>query len=566
MISLLIIMTIVVGMTASVGYTLYTFQRSAEIVSLAQRNAATMDGLASAIRSAMRVVELDGPVRIPFGEVVGGRSVLPSWAIGNGRTPWGAYYGWCPYALDDLTVSGPDDATSELVLGSDHEVAGAYPHRYASRILVDRGRQFVVRSDPPHDSALRGAAQGIVGLIVSPAPYQTAIPDCEDVRLVNGQFLVRGDGTPRVPGSVVPVIARGPQAAEGTAVGNLLFYVSPTGAARRTAVNVGEKAFGDTADKPLNLDAAISSAMSSGYRSVTISLAGGSYQLPNALGGSAGSVAISFLPTDVSPSAAPIVFSSGLTKIATDVTFVGADFENGAGLWIQSGGRARLTGGKIGYLRNDGGDALLAGTAIVGDASRPNAVELTAGRLTLKGTFDLSGVLSTGYPIIASGGELVLAEAALTFARAEAKPWMIFQQAHLSVSGPSTLDGIAIASTQAVDAVCDAGSTLPSCTVTCPALLYPVSASCLIDDETGTAKATLRSSGRDGERGWTCSWSPARSYALHNNGSIVDGLGVEQPVPNQEGALTELVSDLPRRRVIAQCSATYPSDVVVSSN
>jgi len=80
MISLLIIMTIVVGMTASVGYTLYTFQRSAEIVSLAQRNAATMDGLASAIRSAMRVVELDGPVRIPFGEVVGGRSVLPSWA------------------------------------------------------------------------------------------------------------------------------------------------------------------------------------------------------------------------------------------------------------------------------------------------------------------------------------------------------------------------------------------------------------------------------------------------------------------------------------------------------
>ncbi|AOG03074.1 hypothetical protein BSY19_4933 (plasmid) [Bosea sp. RAC05] len=572
MISLLIIMTLIIGLGASIGYTVYSFQRSNDLISLAQRNAAQMEGLAAAMRGALRVVEQDGPVRSPLGEPFegqsDGRSLLPTWVAGTDRTPWGGRYGWCPYSTEKLQ---PSDAAGS--------VSSGVGKTYSVVTEIDRGRSFVVRSSAPSgQDSMQSPNIGVVGFIVSPAPFKTSIsdiPDCDDVQLIDGAYLVKGRPEassssaeaptapaamipPRVPGSVVAVVARGSHAAGGTAVGTLVLYARPSGVNGLTPSTRGTTSPGDSADTPLSIGAALSALQKTGYKNAVLSLDAGEYTLPVA------ALDIPGLNLEIratSAQASPTLIGGGVSRVSGELTIHNVRFGSDTGLWLAPGARLRMSNGALAYLRIDGGDAALSSVSIAAPSDRSHAVEVTGGRLSLAGAISLSAGSIDGYGVYASGGEIVLDNAALTHTGAAAGPWLLFNQARLSMAGTPTLNGSPILLSSTISETCEQGSASAACVATCPTLLYPASASCVADDDIpetpGTsAPAQLRSSSRVGNDAWSCAWNPGRRFQIRNNGTIIDGNSAQVEIPIGPDALVETILPLPRRRVTLQCLPT----------
>jgi hypothetical protein len=149
MIPLFVNLTILIGLIAAVGMAVYSYQRSAETVSLAQRNAARMEQVGFAIRSGLRPALMNGAVLVPLGGPDGppvsvalredGRTAVnpseqvcvdgladyaagnpsqsfdqtcrrmgvPRWLVSDDRTPWGGRYAFCPYAAQPYGNAPP---------------------------------------------------------------------------------------------------------------------------------------------------------------------------------------------------------------------------------------------------------------------------------------------------------------------------------------------------------------------------------------------------------------------------------------------------------------------------
>ncbi len=566
MISLLIILTLIIGLVASLGYTVYSFQRSNDLISLAQRNAAQMDGLAAAMRGALRAVEVDGVWRVaaPIGDEVNigdeanARSVLPRSVVGTALSPWGSNYGWCPYS--------PVKGTGSVSIKSGKKPYG---------VQVING--YVVASPTaPGLGEYNQAVDGIVGYIVSSAPFKSTaadLPDCDSViRAGNGVLTVNSSPGGSPPGSIVAVSGRG-TVAENVAYSQSsnsapVVVVSLNGGYAANPTDCPEN--NGTLECPISYESAFRDIIYSRVKRATVKLALIPDVYPSTIE-SQGSVFNLFgardypiIITSARDTERATIASTSIDPIAGGLISSRVDFA-GAGLWVLPGISISLTDGTISRLRIDSGSAALNSVSLLPGPQFQNSIEMTTGHLKLSGDMIFGASQPLGNTIYAMGGDIVFQDARISKAGelaapgTKAKPWLLVNGARLSAIGATTYENTAITLFGLAEAECDAatGVKTAECTAECPALLYPVNASCGLDIELGSAdgsdQAALQSSKKSGEHGWTCTWAAGRAYKLENNGSIIDGQMNPIAVPIAPDGLSMTVLPIPKRTVRASC-------------
>ncbi len=217
MVTLLVYLIMAITLLGSVGYSVYTFQRSAEMVALAGRNASHMEAIVSLMRASLRhdVGSPLAPVSYmaPIGDPDPSgthRMRLPAWVVGDDHTPWGGRYGWCPMAPQGSVTgaANPDASTSQDAAG--HVVAGTSSGYDVANDWVsdDRGRGHAYAAAMSWPGA-PGLPPDVLGVVVSPAPLSNATPDCGDVTSRDGYLVVdpsRGGG---IAGSAAAVSTSG---------------------------------------------------------------------------------------------------------------------------------------------------------------------------------------------------------------------------------------------------------------------------------------------------------------------------------------------------------------------
>lgn len=467
MITLVVYLVIVMGLIVSVGWSVLTYQRSSEVVSLAQRNAARMDQVASLVRANLRPVEFAGKMRAPLGErtsqpiqpagafsqaegkfvatnpneqvcaderdaVLAGtapspafaqrcyRMTLPRWVVADTKTPWGADYGYCPYSVDAISSSPP-----ALVQSTDAIVRPGESQAYAARTVLNRGRPFVLQSDNQPIQVIDGsvvrtssvAEQGVVGFVVAPPPNNRgSAPLCTEIVLRDGAWIVQGpNGTgPTIAGNVVPIYMQGVGVGSAAVQDDVVIHAASVASGAGT---------GDTAADPIAFRDLLDLWHLTPWQSATFVVAPGTYTFgPADLVPGSDSVSRLNLRSDKPGRSLRIVSPGGGATIAsasggTDlVVGVDARFENvslaaGVRLRAVDGARVQVTGGGLGAVRVDGGDLDLWGARVAYDGSfgSNSAIDLTSGRLRLSGgAATIGNVPSGGAGVNMLGGDLVL--------------------------------------------------------------------------------------------------------------------------------------------------------------
>lgn len=466
MITLVVYLVIIMGLTVSIGWSVLSYQRSSEVVSLAQRNAARMDQMASLVRANLRPVEFAGKMRAPLGEststpiqpsgafnegagkflasnpneqvcaderaaVLAGsppspafaqrcyRMTLPRWIVADTKTPWGADYGYCPYSVDAMSPSAPP-----LVQSTEAIIRPGENQAYNARTVMNRGRAFVLQSDNQPIQVIEGnlvsvssvAAQGVVGFIVAPPPNNRgSAPLCSEIVLRDGSWIVQGpNGTaPTYSGNVVPIYQQGVGAGSAAVQDDVVFYAANASSGKAT---------GDTAADAIAFKDLLDLWHLTPWQSATFVVAPGTYTFGSSdlVPGSA-SVPRLALKSDKPGRSLRIVAASGTVTLSTSssadlIIGVDARLENislspGVRLRAVEGARIQVTGGTLGSVRVDGGDLDLWGTTVAYDAGSgsTSAIDVTSGRLRLGGgSASIAGVPSGGAGIHLLGGELVL--------------------------------------------------------------------------------------------------------------------------------------------------------------
>ena len=217
MVTLLVYLIMAIGLLGSVGYSVYTFQRSAEMVALASRNASHLEAIVSLMRASLRhdVGSPLAPVTYmaPLGDPDASaphRMRLPAWVVGDDHTPWGGRYGWCPLAAQGSVPAATNLDAASSRDGVGHVVGGASTGYDVANDWVsdDRGNAhaYAMAMSWPGAPSL---APDVLGVVVSPAPLSNATPDCGDVTVRDGYLVVdpsRGGG---IAGSATAVSTSG---------------------------------------------------------------------------------------------------------------------------------------------------------------------------------------------------------------------------------------------------------------------------------------------------------------------------------------------------------------------
>lgn len=470
MVTLVVYLVIILGLTVTVGWSVLSYQRSAEIVTLAQRNAARMDQIASLVRANLRPVEFAGKMRAPLGErtstpiqptgsfdeaqgkfvtsspaeqvcaderaavMAGGtpsaafaqtcyRMTLPRWVVADTKTPWGADYGYCPYSVDAVSGTAPTHVQS-----SDAVVRPGEGQAYAARIVRSRGRDFVLQSENQAVQVIDGnlvnassvADQGIVGFVVAPPPnVRGSAPLCSQITLRDGAWIVQGpNGTsPTYSGSVVPVFMQGVGVGSANVQDDVVLYAA---AAKASA---DAKGTGDSPADPIPFKDLLDLWHYMPWQSATFFVAPGTYTF-----GAADTVPGSTTPRLTlkadrpgrslriasSSQSSPVVIATSDTAdltVGIDTRLENVSLSPGVRLRAVDGARVQVTGGSFGLVRVDGGDLDLWGASLTHDATfgTVTTVDLTSGRLKLGGgTVQIADVPAGGVALNVLGGELVL--------------------------------------------------------------------------------------------------------------------------------------------------------------
>src|SRR3546814_15119895 len=79
MISLFIIMIVVLTLVSAAGYSVITFLKSSETMTMVLRNSARLDITGKLVEANLRTVGSDGVSYAPMGAPVDGMTVLPAW-------------------------------------------------------------------------------------------------------------------------------------------------------------------------------------------------------------------------------------------------------------------------------------------------------------------------------------------------------------------------------------------------------------------------------------------------------------------------------------------------------
>ena len=471
MVTLVVYLVIILGLTVTVGWSVLSYQRSAEIVTLAQRNAARMDQIASLVRANLRPVEFAGRMRAPLGErtsspiqpvgsfnesqgkfvasnaseqvcadereaVMAGaspspsfaqscyRMTLPRWVVADTKTPWGADYGYCPYSIDVVSGSAPSHVQT-----SDAIVRPGEGQSYAARIVNNRGRDFVLQSDNQPIQVIDGnvvtassvAEQGIVGFVVSPPPnVRGTAPLCSQIVLRDGSWIVQGaNGTaPTHSGSVVPIFMQG----VGVGSANVQDDVTLYAAAAKAGPNA--KGTGDSPADPIPFKDLLDLWHYMPWQSATFIVAPGTYIFDASDTVPGSSIPRLTLKADrpgrslriasSNPSSQVVLATSSTADltVAVDARLENVSLAPGVRLRAVDGARVQVTGGAFGIVRIDGGDLDLWNASVSHDASfgTSSTIDLTSGRLKLgaASAFEISNVPAGGVALNVLGGELVL--------------------------------------------------------------------------------------------------------------------------------------------------------------
>lgn len=495
MLPLFINLMLILGLSGVVAYTVYSYQRSSEIVSLAQRNAARMDQVGFTIKASLRPVEMGGRVRAPLGDPAGPpvavrrapgnpgqaadpadqpcidglgdyqagnpsaafnagcrRMGVPAWIVSDDRTPWGARYTYCPYSLDPFAGAGPANLPSTAGAIRTGDGAGG---SYRVRVVRSRGRDYVLQSDNQAIRKVNGtdpdrttASEEVVGFLLSPPPFVAAEngPSCSDVAKVDGAWIV-SPSPGNNPGSVVPILSRGIATGQIANQGEVVIY-----AAQADINPNGVPATGDRPTDALSLANVLDLWHLTPWKATTINVASGTYGFAasDVVPGGAGK-RLGFetpypgrsLSLRSSDGGQVQIQSNGTDVvdfvIGVDATLDRISLGKGIQLRIVNGARVTVTNGALHHVRVDGGDLTLGVGASVTEDTGVNAstgVDVTSGRLRLSGgSFGLSGPNLAGAGIYVMGGEFVLDGTDLSMTLASGARTVIVQEgSHLSVS------------------------------------------------------------------------------------------------------------------------------------
>lgn len=201
MISLIINIIMAIGMVATLGWAVITFQKSSDISAMTQRNTSRMETLSSLLKTSLKYSEDTGKYMIPIDDAwttsSTDRMVLPAFIVGDDHTPWGAKYAFCPYS--------PNPIGSETTGAINGGTTTEDKYSISIRTLTDdKAVQHNYVSASNWTSAPISSSD-ITGFIISPAPYRTDLPNCTDIKYSNGYYIISGSGT----GSVVAVSSAG---------------------------------------------------------------------------------------------------------------------------------------------------------------------------------------------------------------------------------------------------------------------------------------------------------------------------------------------------------------------
>lgn len=203
MLSIFIMLVIAIALCAGIGYSILTLIKSGEVSLGIQKNQVRMERIAEAIRSNIRFEA--GSVLIPV-DVVDGKPLnrVPMVSPFT-QTAYGKDIVYCPVsdvAVDDDAAEGDAKVMSQGGIDT-----------YDVRIREFPGdRTYVSAGSPGSEIDADLVKNGVVALLISPAPNTTEVLSCEDVKfdeeLGSENFNVLIDG-----GSVTPVFVVNPDAA-----------------------------------------------------------------------------------------------------------------------------------------------------------------------------------------------------------------------------------------------------------------------------------------------------------------------------------------------------------------
>src|SRR3546814_18539286 len=98
MISLFIIMIVVLTLVSAAGYSVITFLKSSETMTMVLRNSARLDITGKLVEANMRTVGSDGVSYAPMGALVDGMTVVPEGVSAHAGTPGGTHYSFSPFS------------------------------------------------------------------------------------------------------------------------------------------------------------------------------------------------------------------------------------------------------------------------------------------------------------------------------------------------------------------------------------------------------------------------------------------------------------------------------------
>jgi len=197
MFAIFVLIIVIVGLVSTLGYTIFSFQNTAEMNAMVLRNTMRMDTIAMTLRAASRPLVPGGPARLPLGELIPGddenpeRLIIGANMVGGNKTPWGQEYGYCIY--NTSAVAG------EIPFPGQGEESWIYSR-------VD-GVDYVIA----HDGVLLDdfPDETILGFVISPPPNRKHLPECSQIVFKDGVFLIdpnlSAESTPR-GGIVVPIM------------------------------------------------------------------------------------------------------------------------------------------------------------------------------------------------------------------------------------------------------------------------------------------------------------------------------------------------------------------------
>lgn len=252
MLSIFFIAILIIGVAALAGLSLLYTNHSVAVFSDSHQNKRQLEQLALVVETNLRTAQLDGIAYAPMGEAAPeGWTTLPVWLAAQNKTPWGVSYVYCPYAPDAVITSGSaavtqGDLTTYAVNTTTSSATG--------------NRPYVTESAAPPLS-------GILALIISPLPDQTAPPACADVVLSNGRYTV--------PNGLVRAISRGQSHNQrmASAAHSVVLHVAPTAAG---------SADGSNTANAMTLESALALWAATKPANATLQLAAGSYTVTDA--------------------------------------------------------------------------------------------------------------------------------------------------------------------------------------------------------------------------------------------------------------------------------------------